>query len=202
MDFKDFIDHFKGMTRKEIADDVLQSIKDFEDLNTESSSFGSEQVKKAVCTSKERRAEASRQNGKLGGRPRGSTRSKSAPGTDAQKRTETALKALIESIPTERTTKAITEPEEPQKTPRRPFLKKVYNLPKRQTPLPRSSDDVLDIAYRCNLDGDDAYQWWQMTMVERNGHDRYGNPIMNWPGALIRFCEAKSQGRALQSQTA
>lgn len=199
MDFKDFIEHFKGMTRNEIADDVLQSIKDFEDLNTDSNSFGSEQVKKAVCTSKERRAAASRENGKLGGRPKGSTKSKAEPKTDAQKRTEAALKALVESMPTENAPKAVKEPAVPQKPPRMPFQKKVYTLPKRQTPLPKSADEVHDLVFKCNLDGDDAYQWWQMTMVERHGRDRYGNPIMNWPGALIRFCEAKAASRALST---
>lgn len=196
MDFKDFINHFKGMSRKEIADDVLQSIKDFEDLNTDSNSFGSEQVKKAVCTSKERRAEASRENGKLGGRPKGSrNKPKTEPGTDTQKRIEDALKTLAESCPTQNTDKSISEPSAPPKPTKRPFQKKVYTLPKRQTPLPKSADDVQDIVFKCNLDGDDAYQWWQLTMVERHGRDRWGNPIMNWPGALIRFCEAMAAKR-------
>lgn len=197
MDFKDFINHFKGMTRNEIADDVLQSIKDFEDLNTDSDSFGSEQVKKAVCTSKDRRAEASRQNGKLGGRPRGSAKPKAEPETDTKKRTEAALKAIIKSCPTQSTPKSINEPVAPKKPPRRPFQKKVYTLPTRQTPLPKSADEVRDLVFKCNLDGDDAYQWWQLTMVERHGRDRYGNPIMNWPGALIRFCESMTAKRAV-----
>ena len=195
MDFKDFVNHFKGLTRKEIADDVLQSIKDFEELNTDSGSFGSEQVKKAVCTSKERRAEASRQNGKLGGRPRGSTKAKTDPVTDTQRRIEDALKTLSESCPSENTTKAISEPSAPPKPPKKPYQKQVYMLPKRQTPLPRSPDDVQDIVFKCNLDGDDAYQWWQLTMVERHGRDRWGNPIMNWPGALINYCKTMSSKR-------
>lgn len=196
MDFKDFINHFKGMTRKEIADDVLQSIKDFEDLNTDSNSFGSEQVKKAVCTSKERRAEASRENGKLGGRPKGSrNKQKTEPETDTQKRIEDALQTMAESCRDQNTAKSISNHSAPPKTTKRPFQKKVYTLPKRQTPLPKSADDVQDIVFKCNLDGDDAYQWWQMTMVERHGHDRWGRPIMNWPGALIRFCEAMAAKR-------
>ena len=200
MDFKEFINHFKGMTRKEIADDVLQSIKDFEDLNTDSGSFGSEQVKKAVCTSKERRAEASRENGKLGGRPKGSkNKPKAEPETDAQKRTEAALKALIESCPTESTPKSISEPPAPQKPSRKPFQKQVYTLPKRQTPLPKSPDDVMDLAFKFNLDGDFAYQWWVMTMEERHGYDRYGNPIMNWKGALLRFCQTMTAKMAAET---
>jgi hypothetical protein len=193
MDFKDFISHFKGKTRKEIADDVLQSIKDFEELNTDSGSFGSEQVKKAVCTSKERRAEASRENGKLGGRPKGSA---NKPKDDTQKRIEDALKTLSESCPSENITKAISEPSAPPKPPKKPYQKQVYTLPKRQTPLPKSTDDVQDIVFKCNLDGDDAYQWYELTMVERHGRDRWGNPIMNWPGALIRYCQAMSAKRA------
>ena len=196
MDFKDFVNHFKGMTRKEIADDVLQSIKDFEDLNTDSTSFGSEQVKKAVCTSKERRAEASRENGKLGGRPKGS---KNKPKDDTQKRIEDALKTLSESCPSESTPKSIKEPPAPQKPSRKPFQKKVYVLPKRQTPLPKSQEEVQDMVFKFNLDGDDAYQWWCMTMEERHGHDRYGNPIMNWKGALLRFCQAMTAKRAVEA---
>ena len=197
MDFKDFISHFKGKTRKEIADDVIQSIKDFEELNTDSGSFGSEQVKKATITSKERRAEASRQNGRLGGRPRGSTnKPKTDPETDIQKRTETALKALIKSCPSNTTAQPISEPSAPPKPPKKPYQKQVYTLPKRQTPLPKSPDDVQDIVFKCNLDGDDAYQWYELTMVERHGRDRWGNPIMNWPGALIRYCQAMSAKRA------
>lgn len=200
MDFKEFINHFKGMTRKEIADDVLQSIKDFEDLNTDNNTFGSEQVKKAICTSKERRAEASRKNGLLGGRPKGSkTKPKAEPETDAQKRTEAALKALIESCPTESTPKSVSEPPAPQKPSKKPFQKQVYVLPKRQTPLPKSQDEVQDMVFKYNLDGDDAYQWWCMTMEERHGHDRYGNPIMNWKGALLRFCQAMTAKRAAEA---
>lgn len=196
MDFKDFISHFKGKTRKEIADDVLQSIKDFEELNTDSGSFGSEQVKKAVCTSKERRAEASRQNGKLGGRPKGSTnKPKTDPGTATQRRIEDALKTLSESCPSENTTKAISEPSAPPKPPKKPYQKQVYTLPKRQTPLPKSTEDVMDMAFKFNLDGDDAYQWYEMTMVERHGNDRWGNPIWNWKGALINYCKVMAAKR-------
>lgn len=196
MDFKDFVNHFKGMTRKEIADDVLQSIKDFEDLNTDSNSFGSEQVKKATITSKERRAEASRENGKLGGRPKGSkNKPKTEPETDAQKRTEAALKALIASVPTESTPKSISEPPASPKPQKKPFQKKVYVLPKRQTPLPKSQEEVQDMVFKFNLDGDDAYQWYQMTMVERNGNDRWGNPIWNWKGALVNYCKVMAAKR-------
>lgn len=198
MDFADFISHFKDMSPEEIVADVTQSIKDFENLNTDNDTFGSEQVKKATITSKERRAEASRENGKLGGRPKGSkNKSKTEPETDIQKRTETALKALIKSCPSDPTAQPKTEPSAPTKPTKKPYQKQVYVLPKRQTPLPKSTDDVMDMAFKFNLDGDDAYQWWQMTMVERHGNDRWGNPIWNWKGALINYCKVMAAKRAV-----
>ena len=197
MDYKDFISHFKDMTPEEIVADVRQSIKDFEELNTDSGSFGSEQVKKATITSKERRAEASRQNGRLGGRPKGvKNKSKAEPETDMQKRTETALKALIRSCPGNPTAQPKTEPSAPPKPQKKPYQKTVYTLPKQRTPLPKSKDDVIDMAYNFNLDYDDAHQWWYMTMEERNGKDRWGNPIFNWKGALINYCKVMAAKRA------
>lgn len=165
MDFKDFIDHYKDMSPEEIVADVRQSIADFENRNENGDSFGSHQVRKADATSKEAHARASRENGKLGGRPRKNVNPMPQESPKQQKR--------------------------PTRPPRQP--QKAYMLPK--TPLPRNPDEVRDIVYKCNLDGDDAYQWWQMTMVDRHGRDRYGNPIYNWPGALIKFCEAKAAHR-------
>lgn len=176
MDFKDFIDHYKGMSPEEIVADVRQSITDFENRNENGDSFGSHQVRKADTTSKEAHARASRENGKLGGRPRKNAHLKAqeAPICDP----------------------GYTDTPKPKKRPtiaQKP-QQKAYILPK--TPLPRNPDEVRDVVYKCNLDGDDAYQWWQMTMVDRHGRDRYGNVIYNWPGALIRFCEAKAARRA------
>ena len=175
MDFKDFIDHYKDMSPEEIVADVQQSINDFENRNENGDSFGAHQVRKADATSKEAHARASRENGKLGGRPRKNAHLKAqeAPICDP----------------------GYTDTAKPKKRPTRPPKpqQKAYMLPK--TPLPRNPDEVRDVVYQCNLDGDDAYQWWQMTMVDRHGRDRYGNVIYNWPGALIRFCEAKAAHR-------
>ena len=49
------------------------------------------------------------------------------------------------------------------------------------------------------LTGDDytdARQWWEMTMVDRKGLDRYGKPIGNWKGALKRFMTTKKNNRS------
>ncbi len=45
------------------------------------------------------------------------------------------------------------------------------------------------------LDYTDAREWWEMTMVDRDGKDRYGKPIGNWKVTCRRFCEAKANKR-------
>ena len=45
------------------------------------------------------------------------------------------------------------------------------------------------------LDYTDAREWWEMTMVDRDGHDRDGKPIRNWKITCRRFCEAKAKNR-------
>ena len=45
------------------------------------------------------------------------------------------------------------------------------------------------------LDYTDAREWWEMTMVDRDGHDRDGKPIRNWKITCRRFCEAKANKR-------
>lgn len=45
------------------------------------------------------------------------------------------------------------------------------------------------------LDYTDAREWWEMTMVDRNGKDRDGKPIRNWKITCRRFCEAKAKKR-------
>lgn len=46
------------------------------------------------------------------------------------------------------------------------------------------------------LDYNDAREWWEMTMVDRDGNDRDGNPIGNWKGALKRFCKNRAAKRS------
>ena len=45
------------------------------------------------------------------------------------------------------------------------------------------------------LDYTDAREWWEMTMVDRDGKDRDGKPIRNWKITCRRFCEAKAKNR-------
>ena len=45
------------------------------------------------------------------------------------------------------------------------------------------------------LDYTDAREWWEMTMVDRDGKDRDGKPIRNWKLTCRRFCDAKAKNR-------
>lgn len=210
MTTKSLADAIDSMSDTELVANMRQTVKDLRENNVNGSSLGAAILRDALRRSTSKRAEASRKNGRLGGRPKGSRNKKtiakeaaekqSEDGTaksDAQKRTEKALKALSESCLSASTPKQTKRPTAPPKPSRKPYQKSVYTLPKRQTPLPKSTDDVMDMAFKFNLDGDFAYQWWVMTMEERHGCDRYGNPIMNWKGALLRFCQAMTASRAV-----
>lgn len=46
------------------------------------------------------------------------------------------------------------------------------------------------------LDYTDARQWWEMSIVDRNGKDKEGKPIKNWIAMLRKFCAAKQEKRS------
>lgn len=46
-----------------------------------------------------------------------------------------------------------------------------------------------------NIDYTDAREWFEMSIVDRDGKDREGNAIKNWKAALKAFCRAKAEGR-------
>lgn len=66
--------------------------------------------------------------------------------------------------------------------------------PARAIPLP-SWDEFNDFITAQGLDYTDAREWWEMTIVDRDGKDRYGKPIANWKAACRKFCAAKTQRR-------
>ena len=70
----------------------------------------------------------------------------------------------------------------------------------RTLPLP-SWEEFLSYIDGDGLDYTDAREWWEMTMVDRAGHDRYGRPITNWKGACRRFCKAKANKRTPNGET-
>lgn len=68
------------------------------------------------------------------------------------------------------------------------------DAPSRTLPLP-TWENFLSFVDGEGLDYSDAREWWEMTMVDRKGLDRYGKPIGNWKAALKRFCAAKINNR-------
>ena len=58
-----------------------------------------------------------------------------------------------------------------------------------------SYDEFTRFVDQQGLDYTDAREWWEMTMVDRDGKDRDGKPIANWKGALKRFCSTKTANR-------
>lgn len=68
------------------------------------------------------------------------------------------------------------------------------DAPSRTLPLP-TWESFLSFVDGEGLDYSDAREWWEMTMVDRKGHDRNGKPIGNWKGALKRFCKSKTANR-------
>ena len=69
--------------------------------------------------------------------------------------------------------------------------------PVRSLPMP-TTEQLYDFARAENLDEADAREWYEMTVVERAGKDRYGKPIGNWKVTCRRFCEAKAKKRSTQ----
>lgn len=65
----------------------------------------------------------------------------------------------------------------------------------RSLPMP-SKDELYDFAKANGLDEADARDWYEMTVVDRNGKDRDGKRIRNWKAALKRFCKSRKDGRA------
>lgn len=66
--------------------------------------------------------------------------------------------------------------------------------PVRSIPMP-TTEQLYDFARTEGLDETDAREWWEMTVVDRDGKDRYGKPIANWKAACRKFCAAKTQRR-------
>ena len=75
-----------------------------------------------------------------------------------------------------------------------------HSAPSRTLPLP-TWEEFIEYVDTEGLDYTDAREWWEMTMVDRDGHDRYGKPIANWKAACRRFCKAKANKRTPNGET-
>ena len=169
--FKEYIKHYRKMTDEQIVRDVRQSMDDLEDLVSDTDSFGSQMVRWSNERSDEPFATAARENGKKGGRPR-----KNATTPDTISTDDNALR------------EGDTGPVDSMGR---------TDAPSRTLPLP-TWEDFLSFVDGEGLDYSDAREWWEMTMVDRKGLDRYGKPIGNWKVTCRRFCEAKAKKRSTQ----
>lgn len=111
---------------------------------------------------------AKSENGKLGGRPR-----KEATSPEQTSTNDNGHGAVVVPPPM-------------NKAPR----KKASSAPC----LP-SWQQVIDYADERRLDYQDAREWYEMTVVDRKGHDRDGNKIANLKASLIGFCKVKEGKR-------
>lgn len=167
--FKEYIKHYRKMTDEQIVRDVRQSMDDLEDLVADTDSFGSQMVRWSLERADEPFATAARENGKKGGRPRKDVSTPDTISTD-----DNALR------------EGDTGPVDSMGR---------TDAPSRTLPLP-TWESFLSFVDGEGLDYTDAREWWEMTMVDRKGLDRYGKPIGNWKGALKRFCKSKINNRS------
>ena len=58
-------------------------------------------------------------------------------------------------------------------------------------------NQFLDFIGREGIDYSDAREWWEMSIVDRKGKDRDGEPIRNWIVMLKNFCAAKAEKRSV-----
>ena len=76
MTTKTLADTIDSMSDEELVANMRQSVKDLRSNNVNGNSFGASILRSAIQRANDRRAEASRANGRLGGRPKGSKNKK------------------------------------------------------------------------------------------------------------------------------
>ena len=166
--FKEFIRHYRKMTAEQKVADIDASMDALEDLDDSGESFGAKMVRWSM-----ERADQypmASENGKKGGRPRKNQEENTAEtaALDSQGRTGggSARGTGCSIVP-----------------------------PVRSIRLPKWGEFTEFIDAQ-GLDYTDAREWWEMTIVDRAGKDRYGNPITNWKAACKRFCKSKTERRS------
>lgn len=186
--FKDFIRHFRKMTPEQVAEDIAASMDALDDLNPDGDSFGSLMVRWANERMNGAFATAARENGKKGGRPRKETTADGDIREDSQDLHDGSNAAMTESPTSANNSEAM---ESQGRTGADSLRSDCHSAPVR---LP-SFDEFTAFIDAQGLDYTDAREWWEMTMVDRDGKDRDGKPIRNWKITCRRFCEAKAKNR-------
>lgn len=170
IEFSEFIRHFRKLDDAAIAIDIRQSMDDLEELTADGESLGALMVRKMNSRISQNR-ERNRINGSKGGRPRKKLTNDPCLGESAKiPNAQQSHKTAVPGTPAE-----VAEC------------------------LPATGLDITTVynfAEEWCLDEIDCREWWEMTVRDRDGCDRDGNPILNWKGALKRYCAAKARRRA------
>lgn len=138
--------------------------------------------------------DASSENGKKGGRPRKNQETTADASTreGEDERDHRGNTGILESSTSAKT---LYEARQSRRTGGGPVRGgQRIEPPVRSYRLP-TWDEFTAFIDAQGLDYTDAREWWEMTMVDRDGNDRDGKPIGNWKAALKRFCAAKINNR-------
>lgn len=215
--FKDFIRHFRKMSPEQIAEDITESMDALDDLNPDGDSFGSLMVRWANERMNGAFATAARENGKKGGRPRknqettadGDIRedSQADQNGSAITRNETRAHDALEpsanhygvahhreAWDVSATDSNNSEARQSRRTVAPSTGATSSTATVRSLPMP-TTGQLYDFARAESLDEADARDWYEMTVVDRDGKDRNGNRITNWKAACKKFCVARAQRR-------
>ena len=131
------------------------------------------------------------ENGKKGGRPRKETTADAPTREDGEFKSDSGDAGNLESA----TSADNSEARESQRRTGADSLRSdCHSAPVRSLPMP-SKEQLYDFARLENLDEADARDWYEMTVVDRDGHDRDGKRITNWKAACKKFCVARAQRR-------
>ena len=186
--FSQFIRHYRKMTPEQKVADIDASMDALEDLDDTGDSFGAKMVRWSM--ERVNQYPQASENGKKGGRPRKNQDTTADGDTreDSQDLHDGSNAAMTESP----TSANNSEARESQgRTGADSLRSDCHSAPVR---LP-TFDEFTAFIDAQGLDYTDAREWWEMTMVDREGNDRDGKQIRNWKITCRRFCEAKAKKR-------
>lgn len=211
--FSQFIKHYRKMTPEQKVADIDASMDALEDLDDTGDSFGAKMVRWSMERAEEPSAIASRENGKKGGRPRKNqdTTADASTCEGEDERDHRGNTGTLESS-TSATHYGVAphrEAGDVSATDSNNSSEKDGSRQSRRTGADSLRSDCHSAPVRLpdfveftqfidqqGLDYTDAREWWEMTMVDRDGKDRDGKPIRNWKITCRRFCEAKAKKRS------
>lgn len=226
IEWRQFIRHYRKMTKDEAGEDVFQSMDDLEEMNADGKSFGSLLVRLANERMASNAAKASAANGSKGGRPR-----KNSPDTRGGSASPAGC-AAGKRIPPQESTTAAGESAAPLESGpnggsaasvwrahRSPRAGEVSDSPEVSESsdaanrrfaspaesaagkrVPPSTAELYDFAEAARLSEADAREWWELC-TERGWKDRSGKPIRDWKKACERYCARRAINRMAKGET-